>query len=203
MNAEEMFKKLGFERIRNDGCFIKYKKADNGIDEIITFSIMFRYFSSKYGDYTFTIPYKFDIDTFKAVIQQTKELGWFEEEQREETNLDHYKDEILEHCTKNLAVVKGKPKLCYKINCNDCDFKIVQIGCHKKVEDWLKQPYEKPKYKITQFEYDLLSVHKDYKTYNNIANQLHLFKMREKGYFKDVDTNVPINEILRNCEVIK
>ena len=43
----------------------------------------------------------------------------------------------------------------------------------------------------------------DYKTYNNIANQTHLFKMREKGYFKDVDTNVPIREILDNCEVIK
>ena len=62
---------------------------------------------------------------------------------------------------------------------------------------------ENPKYKITKFEYDLLSVYKDYKTYNNIANQIHLFKMREKGYFKDVDTNVPIREILDNCEVIK
>ena len=62
---------------------------------------------------------------------------------------------------------------------------------------------EKPKYKLTQFEYDLLSVHKDYKTYNNIANQIHLFKMREKGYFKDVDTNISIREILGNCEVIK
>ena len=45
-------------------------------------------------------------------------------------------------------------------------------------------------------------MHKDYKTYNNIANQTHLFKMREKGYFKDVDTNIPIREILDNCEVV-
>ena len=58
------------------------------------------------------------------------------------------------------------------------------------------------KYKLTQFEYDLLSVHKDYKTYNNIANQIHLFKMREKGYFRDVDTKIPIREILDNCEVV-
>ena len=61
----------------------------------------------------------------------------------------------------------------------------------------------KRKYKLTQFEYDLLSVHKDYKTYNNIANQIHLFKMREKGYFRDVDTKIPICEILDNCEVIE
>lgn len=124
-------------------------------------------------------------------------------EEKQETNLEHYKDEILECCLDSLAVVKGMPKLCYKTNCNDCDFKIIQIGCHKKVMDWLKQTYQKPKYKITQFEYDLLSVHKDYKTYNNIANQTHLFKMREKGYFRDVDTKIPICEILDNCEVIK
>lgn len=120
-----------------------------------------------------------------------------------ETNYEHYKDEILENCLDSLAVVKGRPKLCYKTSCNDCDFKLVQKGCHKKVMDWLKQTYQKPTYKLTQFEYDLLSVHKDYKTYNNIANQIHLFKMREKGYFKDVDTNISIREILGNCEVIK
>ena len=74
--AEEMFKELGFEQIRNDGNFIKYKKADNGIDKIITFSIMFRYFDSKYGDYPFTAPYEFDIDTLKAVNKQVEELGW-------------------------------------------------------------------------------------------------------------------------------
>lgn len=62
--------------------------------------------------------------------------------------------------------------------------------------------YTKPKYKLTQFEYDLLSTHKDYKTYNNIANQIHLFKMRDKGYFKGIGTNIPIREILDNCEVV-
>ena len=124
-------------------------------------------------------------------------------EKKQETNYEHYKDEILEDYTQNLAVVKGRPALCYKNNCNDCDFKINQIGCREKAKDWLNKPYEKPKYKLTQFEYDLLSVHKDYKTYNNIANQIHLFKMREKGYFKDVDTNIPIREILDNCEVIE
>lgn len=76
MNAREKFKELGFEQIRNDGCFIKYKKADKGIDKIITFSIMFRYFDSKYGDYQFTAPYEFDIDTLKAVNKQVEELGW-------------------------------------------------------------------------------------------------------------------------------
>ena len=130
----------------------------------------------------------------------------FEEEKQEikqETNFEHYKDEILEDYAQNLAVVKGRPALCYKTNCNDCDFKINQIGCREKAKDWLNKPYEKPKYKLTQFEYDLLSVHKDFKTYNQIANQIHLFKMREKGYFKGIDTSTPIHEILDNCEVIQ
>lgn len=127
-------------------------------------------------------------------------------EEKQETNLDHYKDDIAELFIDNLAIVDGKPKRCVYTVCDErCD---LHTDCddethYKLVKEWLKKPYQKPKYKLTQFEYDLLSVHKDYKTYNNIANQIHLFKMREKGYFKDVDTNISIREILGNCEVIK
>ena len=125
-------------------------------------------------------------------------------EEKQETNLDYYKDEILEKCMWNLALVDGKPKRCNQTRCNDCEFnKDIPRKCHKRTIEWLKQTHIKPTYKLTQFEYDLLSAHKDYKTYNNIANQIHLFKMREKGYFKDIDTKIPICEILDNCEVIK
>lgn len=121
-------------------------------------------------------------------------------EEKTETNYEHYKDKIIEDSGFTLALVDGKPYKCSNVNCCDCGFSTGH-GCSEKLKEWLNKPYEKPKYKLTQFEYDLLSVHKDYKTYNNIANQIHLFKMREKGYFKDVDTNVPIREILDNCEV--
>lgn len=119
-----------------------------------------------------------------------------------ETNYEHYKDEIIENSGYCFALVDGKPCQCSDVSCNECGFS-TGYGCSEKIKEWLNKPYEKPKYKLTQFEYDLLSVHKDYKTYNNIANQIHLFKMREKGYFKDVDTNISIREILGNCEVIK
>lgn len=119
-----------------------------------------------------------------------------------ETNYEHYKDEIIEDSGLTLALVGGNPCKCSSVHCSDCEFS-TGYGCSEKIKEWLNKPYEKPKYKLTQFEYDLLSVHKDYKTYNNIANQKHLFKMREKGYFKDVDTNISICEILGNCEVIK
>lgn len=122
-------------------------------------------------------------------------------EEKAETNYEHFKDEIIEDGIWNLALVNGKPKRCHNVYCKDCEFKTSR-ECKKKLKEWLRKPYEKPKYKITQFEYDLLSVHKDYKTYNNIANQIHLFKMREMGYFRDVDDNELIGEILAKCEVV-
>lgn len=116
----------------------------------------------------------------------------------EVTNLEYYKDEILENCIENLAVVKGRPKLCYKTNCNDCDFKIVQ-GCHKKVEEWLKQTHGKPVYKLTKFEKELLECYSDvysFKVFNSLNG------MKEKGYFKGIDDNELIGEILAKCEVV-
>lgn len=121
-------------------------------------------------------------------------------EEKAETNYEHFKDEIVQKVKYNLAVVNGEPKPCEDTNCDECDFKC--SCCGEKRFEWLASPYKKPTYKLSKFEYDLLSVHKDFKTYNQIANQIHLFKMREKGYFKNIDTNIPIREILDNCEVV-
>lgn len=120
-----------------------------------------------------------------------------------ETNYEHYEDEIIDLYLEDLAILKGKISKCCVTPCSECGFINENGDCigHRRIKEWLKKPYQKPPYKLSQFEYDLLSVHKDYKTYNNIANQIHLFKMREKGYFKDIDTNIPIREILDNCEV--
>lgn len=121
-------------------------------------------------------------------------------EEKQETNLDHYKDEILENCLDSLAVVKGRPKLCYKTSCNDCDFKLIQKECHNKVKDWLKQPHIKPTYKLTQFEYDLLQHFSvDFK-----FKEMGLLKeMKEKGHFKNINGDELIKDILESCEVIK
>lgn len=206
MNAKEMFEELGFEQIRNDGCFIKYKKADNGIDKIITFSIMFRYFDSKYGDYQFTAPYEFDIDTLKAINKQAEELGWLEEEKNEikqETNFDHYKDRILDCCIDNLAVVKGIPKSCSKIDCNECDFLTIKKECCEIAKDWLKQPYKKMIYKLTKFEIDLLqSCSQGYSPKYQFKNINSLTEMRKNGYFKCINRDETIEEIIAKCEAV-
>lgn len=121
-------------------------------------------------------------------------------EENIETNFDHYKDRILDCCIDNLAVVKGIPKSCTKIDCNDCDFLTIQKECCEIAKDWLKQPYEKPKYKLTKFEKELLQCYPDtnsFKLFNSLNG------MKEKGYFKNVDKNELIKDILENCEVIK
>lgn len=60
----------------------------------------------------------------------------------------------------NLAIVKGKPKLCNSVvYCSDCEFYVCkdnENNCNEKFKEWLKKPHEKQTYKLTQFEYDLL-----------------------------------------------
>lgn len=198
MNAKEMFKQLGYEFEKeytrhgvNDTY--RYNKCSRPNDSVIFYLdgkqiIIYQTFNTIH------------VNELQAIIQQCKELGWLDEEQREETNLDHYKDEILENCLDSLAVVKGRPKLCYKTSCNDCDFKLVQKECHNKVKDWLKQTHKKPTYKLTQFEYDLLQHFSvDFK-----FKEIGLLKeMKEKGHFKNINGDELIKDILESCEVIK
>lgn len=140
--------------------------------------------------------FKEDINLLAGLVNEH-----FDEKQDEkkETNLDHYKHEILEACTWDLAVVKGIPRQCNKTNCSDCDFKNILRGCHRKVREWLEQPYKKTAIKLTKFEVDLLQINsiKDFR-FKNI-NVLTL--MKEKGHFKDVDKDATIEDILANCEV--
>lgn len=122
-------------------------------------------------------------------------------EEKQETNLDYYKDEILEKCMWNLALVDGKPKRCNQTRCNDCEFnKDIPRKCHKRTIEWLKQTHIKPKYKVTQFEYDLLQHFSvDFK-----FKEMGLLKeMKEKGHFKNINGGELIKDILESCEVIK
>lgn len=125
-------------------------------------------------------------------------------EEKVETNFEHYKDRILDCCIDHLAVVKGIPKSCSKIYCDDCDFLTTQKECCEIAKDWLKLPYKKLTYKLTKFEIDLLqSCSQGYSTKYQFKNINSLTEMKEKGYFKGIDDNETIGNILDNCEVIK
>lgn len=123
-------------------------------------------------------------------------------EEKQETNYEHFKDEIIENCAWTLALVDGKPHKCNSVNCSDCGFSTGH-GCNEKIKEWLKSPYEKPTYKLTQLEYDLLNAYKNSGMRQCISNYGTLLELYKKGYFKDIGTSIPIHEILDNYEVIK
>lgn len=122
-------------------------------------------------------------------------------EENAETNYEHFKDEIIENTGFQFALVDGKPSKCSGVRCLDCGFS-TGYGCSEKIKEWLKSPYEKQKYKLSRFEYDLLNAYKVSEILNSIRNYSALFELYEKGYFKDVDLKATIVEILDNCEVV-
>lgn len=145
-------------------------------------------------------------ENFKQLAEWLEELKQYREqykEQNQETNLDHYKDEILENCMWNLAIVEGRPKRCNYTRCSDCEFdKDSPRKCHKRTIEWLKQPYIKPTYKLAKFEKVLLQGYLETYLRNYRLKTIKLLAlMKEKGYFKGIDENATIEDILENCEI--
>lgn len=118
-------------------------------------------------------------------------------EEKKESNLEHYKDEI-KRAGYEFALVNGKPTTCKWILCDQCFFKD-RILCAKARIEWMLKPFER-KYQLTQFEYDLLQ---SYASGYKFKDVMPLIVMKEKGYFKGVDKDEKITDILWNCEVIK
>lgn len=126
-------------------------------------------------------------------------------EEKAETNFEHYKDGIIEVCSNELAISKGKVVECCAIPCSECDFEDKNGHCigNHEIMKWLKQPYKKLPYKLSQWEHDLLNAYKNSGMRQCISNYGTLLEMYGKGHFKGIDTSTPIHEILDNYEVIK
>lgn len=147
----------------------------------------------------------------KDCREEHKQLAkWLEElrdyksifEEKKETNIEHYKDGIIELCVDDLAISKGKVVECGAISCSECDFADKSghcIGSHEII-NWLKQAYRKSPYKLTKFENDLLQSYLGTYKFKEVRP---LTWMKEKGHFKGVDENETIDEILANSEVIE
>lgn len=136
-----------------------------------------------------------------------EELGWVEEEKQEikqETNIEHYKDGIIELCIDELAISKGKVVECCEIPCSECDFEDKNGRCigNREIMKWLKQPYKKPPYKLTQCEYDMLDT--IFEKEARFSKVYLIDELKKKGYFKNIkcDSNVRVKNILANCEVV-
>lgn len=195
MNAEEMFKQLGYElekEYTSDGVndtYI-YNKCSGPTDSVIF------YLDGKQIIINQTF-HTIHLNELQAIIQQCKELGWLGSESNQETNLDHYFEDLLKTGGR-YAFVNEKIKHCWNTRCCDCAFK--GGNCHGEKIKWLASPYEKQTYKLTQFEYDLLQHFSvDFK-----FKEMGLLKeMKEKGHFKNINGDELIKDILESCEVIK
>lgn len=195
MNAKEMFKQLGYEFEKEYTRYgvndtYRYNKCSRPNDSVIFYLdgkqiIIYQTFNTIH------------LNELQAIIQQCKELGWLGSESNQETNLDHYFEDLLKTGGR-YAFVNGKIKHCWNTRCCDCAFK--GGNCHGEKIKWLASPYEKQTYKLTQFEYDLLQHFSvDFK-----FKEMGLLKeMKEKGHFKNINGDELIKDILESCEVIK
>lgn len=135
----------------------------------------------------------------KQLAAWLEELKQYKEEQSQETNLDHYRREILENYVCNLAVVDGRPKPCTGTRCINCEFnKKEPKRCPEKRIEWLNQQYIKPTYELTKFEFDLLQSYPSKYKFKDIPV---LDRMKEKEYFKGADEDTRIKDILADCEI--
>ncbi len=118
-------------------------------------------------------------------------------ETKQETNFEHYFEYLSTIRMSEFALIDGRVKECSATQCSECDF---NHDCIEKKFKWLKQPYKKQTYKLSQFEYDLLQ---SYASVYKLKDINILIVMKEKGYFNDIDPFTKVHEIIDNCEVIQ
>lgn len=146
-------------------------------------------------EYYSTVRFPEECNKFNRYLRLFEGLVNEHFEEKKESNLEHYKEEI-KSAGYDFALVNGKPTTCKCILCDQCFFND-RILCSKKRIEWMLKPFNR-KYKLTQFEYDLLELYKGKYSFK-LSNALR--GMKEKGYFRSVDENEKIKDILRNCEV--
>jgi hypothetical protein len=134
----------------------------------------------------------------KAMDKKLREYkNIFEEKQG--TNFEHFFEYLSTIKMCDLALIGGRVTRCWDTQCSECD---VNGDCIEGKFKWLKQPYKKQTYKLSQFEYDLLNTYKDSGMRKSIFNYSTLLGLQEKGYFKGIDDNEIIGDILAKCEVV-
>lgn len=122
-----------------------------------------------------------------------------------ETNLEHYLDQIKEiEDYDSCCVRKADYTLCTcgSMECNECLFGGTG-NCAIARIDWLACPYiEDSRYRLTKAEYDILDAYVEESYPGTFKQFSNLMCMKEKGYFKNVDSGKELKEILKNSVVI-
>lgn len=189
MNAREMFEEQRYKRNEENEEIIYLQRFGSGY-----FSITFDLSKEEIAIDT-NMENVIESDLLQAIIQQAKELGWLEEEKKTDTNFQHYFECLSKRKMSDFALIDGRFTKCSDTSCSECDF---NGDCIEGKFRWLKQPYQKQTYKLTQFEYDLLQ----YFSVDFKFKEMDLLKeMKEKGHFKNINGDEFIKGILANCEV--
>lgn len=117
------------------------------------------------------------------------------------TNLEYYKDEVMEHCCLcEIAWICKYGKCCPGNSCNSCEFDYSNRKCLEVILAEHKEPN-----KLKQWEYDLLTIFENHAVNDKLAldSAIIIAPMLRAGYFKGVhDTSMTIKDILENCEVV-
>lgn len=98
---------------------------------------------------------------------------------------------------------------CNGVSCSKCP--LHDIGCSEPlssyevveiVKKWSKE-HPKPKYKVSQLEYNILLTAIDFSAEDETFNDIDiLYGLLKKGYFNGSTTSMSIREYLKNCEVV-
>lgn len=199
MGANEMFEKLGYKRSVEREKIIYLFETEDRYYYQVTFDL-----SEKIVDIETNFERtEIENDLLQAIDKQAEELGWLDEKictNFEDgtggfwcSNCGIYLDDlneivIPENCKGN--VNQDGYDLRY---CPNCGCKIVDYEHFAK----------KAKYKVTQFEFDLLNTYRFCKEECKFRDCTQLRELKVIGYYKDVDADAKIRDILWNCGVIK
>lgn len=177
MKAQQMFEKLGYRCIKSDRSIWYINDSDEENYRSVEFYFCDCTFDAigNYGD-----PLMVNVKELEAINKQCEEIGWLEEEKKTETNLEHYLEYLSKLNMSDFALIDGRVVQCLGTHCRGCDF---NGDCIEGKFRWLKQPYKKPTYKLTKFEYDLLNAHQSMKQIEELGRLCYQNNIEKKDIF--------------------
>lgn len=191
MSAREMFEALGYKLYEDDIAIV----FENNQGDVIAFT----YKDKELVVQPTNISKSISMAELKSINMQIKELGWIKPKIKpDETNFEHYFEYLSKRRMSDFALIDGRVTQCMDTRCSKCDF---NGDCIEKKFKWLKQPYKKQTYKLSQFEYDLIHTYSNCHESCKLSEFKQLIELKDKGYFKCVGYDTKIYDVLEACEV--
>lgn len=189
MSAREMFEALGYKLYEDDIAIV----FENNQGDVIAFTYKDKELVVQPNDISKSI----SMAELKSINMQIKELGWIKPEKKQETNLEHYFEDLLKVGIR-FTFINGKIEKCHSVMCSKCVF---GNNCGAERFKWLARQYKKPIYKLSQFEYDLILTYRGCHESCKLSEFKQLIQLKDKGYFKCVGYDTKIYDVLEACQV--